>query len=125
MKKVHQKRTSMWHLGLSPLVWSIHFLFAYILAAVWCAKFAGRGGNLQEVRLGILIATIFSLLVVGREIFIGYQKHTFGDEEPPHNEATPEDRERFLGLARLLISSLSFLAITYTAYVAWVFRSCI
>lgn len=115
----------MWHLGLSPLVWSIHFLFAYILAAVWCAKFAGRGGDLQEVRLGILIATIFSLLVVGREIFIGYLKHTFGDEAPPHNEATPGDRERFLGLARLLISSLSFLAITYTAYVAWVFRSCI
>lgn len=125
MKNVLQKRTSLWHLGLSPLVWSIHFLFAYVLAAVWCAKFAGRGGDLQNVRLGVFIATVFSLIIVGREIFIGYQKHTFGEADPPHNEDTPEDRERFLGLARFLISSLSFLAIIYTAYVGWFFRSCI
>lgn len=107
------------------MVWSIHFLFAYVLAAVWCAKFAGREGELQGVRIGVLLATIFSLIIVGREIFIGYKKHSFGDSEPPHNEGTPEDRERFLGLARLLISSLSLLAIIYTAYVAWFFRSCI
>jgi len=120
-----KKKTSLWALGLSPLVWSIHFLFAYVLAAIWCAKFAGRHGDLHEARLGVLLATILFLVIVGREIFIGYKKHSIGDSEPPHNEGTPEDRERFLGLARLLISGLSFLAILYTGYVFWFFRSCI
>lgn len=119
------KKTSLWALGLSPLVWSFHFLISYVLAAVWCAKFAGRHGDLQAARFGVLIGTFLSILIVGREIYVGYKKHSYGDSEPPHNEGTPEDRERFLGLARLLISGLSFLAIVYTGYVFWFFRSCI
>lgn len=120
-----KKKTSLWSLGLSPLVWSIHFLLAYIIAAIWCAKFAGRSGDLHEVRIAVLIATIISLLIVGRDVLAGYQKHSFGDSDPPHNDDTPEDRERFLGLARFLISGLSFIAIFYTAYVFWFFRTCL
>lgn len=119
-----QKKTSLWILGLSPLVWSHHFLFSYVFAAVWCAKASGRSGDIKEVRTAISIVTALSLLVVAREIYKGYQKHKSTEGELPHDDDTPEDREKFLGFARFLISCLSFVAIVFNAYVAFVFRSC-
>lgn len=125
MKNPVWKNSSLWLLGLSPLVWAAHFLFTYILASVWCAKFAGRNGELASVRTGIFAATVIALSIVGVEIFIGWKKNRHGHERSLQDRSTPGDRERFLGKARFLISSLSFIAIVYTAYVAWFFRSCL
>lgn len=125
MKGEITDKTSLWILGLSPLVWSLHFLFSYVFAAIWCAKIAGRGGDLSEARIAIAIATIISFIIIGREVFMGYRKHKISESGTPHQEGTPEDRESFLGLARLLISALSLIAISYTAYVGWFFRRCI
>lgn len=125
MKNPVNKQMSLWLLGLSPLVWAMHFLFSYVLAAIWCAKVVERTGELGSVRTMIFAATAVSLLIVGFEIFIGWKKNRRGQQSPPHDESTPGDRERFLGLARFLISCLSFIAIAYTAYVAWFFRSCL
>ena len=119
------KKTSLWNLGIAPLVWSLHFLFSYIFAAVWCAKFAGEEGNLYGARVAIGIATIVSFIFIGREIIRGYRLHQMPGAGFPHEDETPEDKERFLGISRLLISLLSFVGISYTAYVAWFFRSCV
>ena len=119
------KKMSLWILGISPLVWALHFLFSYVFAAIWCAKFAGQGGNLHIARVAIGVATMISFIIIGREIIRGHQMHRIPGAGNPHDDETPEDKERFLGMARLLISILSFVGISYTAYVAWFFRSCV
>lgn len=118
------KNTTLWALGLSPLVWSVHFLFSYVVGAIDCAKKLGSGSELAFTRSSVLLLTIVSVLILGREILLSFHKHKINNSPPPHDAPTPLDRERFLGLARLLISSLGLIAILYTAYVVWFFRSC-
>ncbi|MFP5384849.1 MAG: hypothetical protein ACLGHN_02135 [Bacteriovoracia bacterium] len=125
MESEMTNKTSLWALGVPPLVWSLHFLFSYVFAAVWCAKFAGRGGDLNEARVAIGVATIISFVLVGREAWKGYDTHSRYGRSKKIEDDTPEDRESFLGFSRLLISVLSFIGISYTAYVAFYFRSCI
>lgn len=115
------KKHSLWLLALSPVVWSLHFTAVYITAAIWCAKFPGT--DLQKVRYLTAIYTLIAMVIVGQGIIVGYRKHT-GSSAHPHHKGTLEGRERFLGLTRFLISSLSFLAIVYNAYAVYVFRSC-
>lgn len=115
------KKHSLWLLALSPVVWSLHFTAVYITAAIWCAKFPGT--DLQKVRHLTAIYTLIAMAIVGLEIISGYRKHRSSTTHAHHKDSL-EGRERFLGLTRLLISSLSFLAIVYNAYAVYVFRSC-
>lgn len=114
-------RHSLWLLALSPVVWSLHFTAVYITAAIWCAKFPGT--DLLKVRHLTAIYTVIALAVVSMQVFYGYRKHRSSDTHAHHKDSL-EGRERFLGLTQLLISGLSFLAITYNAYAVYVFRSC-
>jgi hypothetical protein len=116
-------KNSFWTLVISPVVWALHMLSCYIIAAVWCAK-AGRDASLQDVRIVIFILTLLALIPVLYRMVKSYEKHKMGDSNPPHNAATSEDRERFLGLASLLISGLSALAILFIAFNAVIFRTC-
>lgn len=116
------KKHPLWLLALSPVVWSLHFTASYIIAAIWCAKFPAT--DLKTVKILIGGLTFISLVIVGQGIMSGYKKHRSGFSEPPHDSDTTQDRDRFLGLTRLLISSLSFIAIIYNAYAVFIFGSC-
>jgi len=113
---------SLWRLGLSPAVWGIHFLLCYIAVALWCAKYPWI--DLNNVRMLILVFTLLAGMVVGWGVISGLRRHQDGVGGLPHDDDTLEDRERFLGFTRFLVSALSFVAIIYTAYAIFIFRSC-
>lgn len=113
---------SLWRLGLSPVIWGIHFLSCYIIVALWCAKFPWI--ELKNIRWLIFIFTLLALMVVGWGVVSGLRKHQDGEGGLPHDDDTLEDRERFLGFTRFLVSVLSLVAIIYTAYAIFLFRSC-
>lgn len=117
------KVTPLWKLAISPTVWAVHLLACYITAAVWCAKL-GRDVDLYEVRIAIGVFTVLALVPILWQAVRGYRAHSWGEAELPHDDDTPEDRERFLGFANFLISSLSAIAVIFIAYNAFVFRSC-
>jgi hypothetical protein len=133
-------RRSLWLLTAAPMIWAAHFLLCYITAAVWCAKFAGPGGPLSNVRTAVVVYTVLSLAgitVVGWE---GFRRHSFSLPEQSPGTATPwdvrteatthdldtaEDRHRFLGFATLLLSGLSAVAVLYVALAATFFETCL
>jgi hypothetical protein len=116
-------RHTLWALIASPTVWALHFLFCYVYASILCAK-GGRLEPLDDVRLAIAIATTISLLLVVVCGYFAWRETLIEGDPPPHQESTDEDRLRFLAVATMLLSGLSFVAIAFTALPAFVFGDC-
>ena len=123
-QRLPEHRESLWLLTVGPGLWFVHFLLSYMTAAVWCAKFAGRGAPLDGVRGIILLYTVLALSGIAYAAWHGLRRHRHGDGELPHDDDSPEDRHRFLGFATFLLSTLSFVATVYVALAAAFIRSC-
>jgi hypothetical protein len=119
-----ENRESLWWVVASPLVWSAHFLLCYCTAAIWCARFAGEERSLSGARAAIAVYTLLAVVTVAAVAVKGFKRHRLAGGEVPHDADEPEDRHRFLGLATLLLSLLSLLAIAYSALAAVFIGSC-
>ncbi len=119
-----ERRQSLWLLTVAPVIWAAHFLFAYVTAAIWCARVADTSGGLGPVRLAVAIATLVALTGIGIVGVIAYRRHDYGFARIPHDFDTADDRHRFLGFAMLLLSGLSAVAVSYTAVVVLFFETC-
>jgi hypothetical protein len=125
-----EREESLWRLTFPPAIWGLHFLLSYCTAAVWCAKVAGPGGSLvaggplDGVRVAVGAYTVVAVGAITVLGWIGFQRHAYGAALAPHDDDTPEDRHRFLGLATVLLAGLSAVATLYTALVAVFFESC-
>jgi hypothetical protein len=110
-----RREANLWLLFSAPTVWAVHFLLCYVLAAVHCEKAGADFAGLGSVRLWIGVLTAIALLLVSAIGMQAWRHWGFGANAPPHDADTPEDRQRFLGYATLLISALSFVAVVFTA----------
>jgi hypothetical protein len=119
-----EKALHLWALAASPAIWAAHFLLSYATAAVWCAKVAGAGGPLAGARVAIGAFTAVALGAIAIVGWGGYRRHRHGDSPAPHDDDTPEDRHRFLGLATAMLSGLSAVATVYSALAAVFIGSC-
>jgi hypothetical protein len=127
-------KADLWTLLMPPTVWAVHFLFCYVVAAVHCAKVGGI--NLTEPSAGISFAALGEvrpLVAVGTVVALGLivvsawqaWRHWGPDLEGlPHDDATPEDRQSFLGFATLLLSGLSFVSVIFIALPAFLIQDC-
>ena len=121
---VAERNLELWMLAASPATWAIHFMACYLTAAIWCAK-AGRTASTQPpLATAIAVYTAIALLAIAAIGARGWRRHRLGEEPPPHDDDTPEDRHRFLGWATFLLSALSAIAVCYSALVAVFLRSC-
>ncbi len=104
-------RVTLWTLIVPPTVWAVHFLFAYLWAAVSCEK-AGRFASFPVL---FWAGTALALaLIVASALVAMVQKETPGDP-PPHDAGTDTDRNRFLATATWLLAGLSFAGVVFTA----------
>jgi hypothetical protein len=115
----------VWGLTVSPTIWALHFLACYVSGAVLCAKLGGGDAAIAQLQRGIAVLTLLGLAGIAVVGWRAYHRWGFAEgAQPPHDADTPDDRERFLGLAILLLSGLSFIATLYTALVAVLAASC-
>lgn len=124
MEHLPESKETLWLLITSPTIWAVHFLACYITAAVWCAKLPGGNGALFTVRVlvaGYTVIALAGIVVIG---VLAFRRHRFGRATAPHNFPTDADRHRFLGLAAVLLSGLSAVAVIYVALVAVIVGSC-
>jgi hypothetical protein len=121
---VAERHESLWLLTLSPAMWAAHLLLCYVTAAIWCAKQPSALAPLGGVRTAVVAYTVAALAGIAIVGWIGYRAHRHGDDPPPHDADTPEDRHRFMGFATLLLSGLSAVAVVYAALVALFFETC-
>ena len=119
-----QERDSLWLITFSPVIWAAHFLLSYLMTSVWCARVAGRDGELGDIRLAIGVLTLVALTGIALTGWRGWRKHSFGHATAPHDFDTPGDRHRFLGFSTLLLSGLSFVATIFVALCVVFIRSC-
>jgi hypothetical protein len=115
---------------MGPTIWAAHFFVTYILVSVWCAPTLGNvsptaeGGSLAGAHTIILVLTAAALLGIGLVGLSGYRRQAYGGETAPHDDDSPEDRHRFLGLATMLLAGLSAVATTYVGVSTWFFSTC-
>lgn len=122
--RVAERHESLWMLAISPAVWSLHFMLCYVTAAIWCAKASTPLASLGGIRAAIWVYTALALFGIAATGWIGYRAHRYGAAPQPHDEDTPEDRHRFMGLATLLLSGLSAVAVIYAALVVVFIGTC-
>ena len=115
---------SLWALAIPPAVWAAHFLLSYGTVAVWSAKLAGADRSLATARIAIAAYTAVALVGLVALGVRAHRRHRQGGEPPPHDDDTPEDRDRFLGFATLLLCGLSAIAVVYAGLVVAFIRSC-
>lgn len=114
----------LWGLAAAPTAWALHFLLSYGTAAVWCAKVVDHRGSLAGARLAIAVYTVAALAAIAAIGWSGQRRHRLEGAPSPHDDDTPQDRHRFLGLATALLAGLSAVATVYSALAVAFFRSC-
>jgi len=113
MRIIPRQVETLWTLFTAPVVWAAHFLFCYVLAAVWCAKRGDEGFGV--VQAGVAAATVVAVAMIVLSAWLAWRQWGFGTDDPPHDDATRRDRTLFQGFATLLLSGLSLVAVVYTA----------
>lgn len=78
----------------------------------------------MPVRVAIGCYTIVALIGISIIGYRGYSKYALGETVRSDAADTAEDRHRFLGLATLLLSSLSAVAVLFAGLVTLFFRTC-
>lgn len=106
---------TLWTLFTAPVVWGLHFLACYVLAAIFCAKRLPATVSFDALRIGLVILTVAALLMIVMSAWLAWRQWGFGADDPPHDEPTRSSRTLFQGFATLLLSGLSFVAVIFTA----------
>jgi hypothetical protein len=122
---IQERRQSLWLLTFSPAIWAVHFLLSYSAAALWCGPQQAHGGGTGPLQALVGGTALLALLGIGITARLGWRKHGYGNEAPPHDRDTPEDRHRFLGFATVLLSGLSAIATVYTGLSILLVGSCV
>lgn len=118
-----RNRFGLWVLIAGPLIWSAHFLFSYIAAAIHCAK--EPEVDLGGIRWLILAVTAAALLGIAATGVRGLRRHLRSPDGLPHDDDTAQDRQSFLGFATLLLCGLSAVAVVFVALPIAFFEVCV
>lgn len=105
---------TLWTLVAAPAVWAVHFLLSYGLAAYVCAPNDDVFRTIGGVRLFIAILTVIALVLITLAFLRAWHDWRW-EGEVGHEEATPEDRERFLEFSTMLLAALSFVGVVLDA----------
>ncbi len=124
MNPLPPHRANLATLTIAPTIWALHFLLTYVTAAVWCAKYTDEGGSLGPVRTVIVLYTMVALIGIIITGWWGFKRHNTGSADLPHDDDTPQDRQRFMGFATSLLASLSAVATLFVALAAFFFETC-
>lgn len=116
---------SLWTLFTAPVVWALHFLFCYVVAAIFCEKPGFLGLDFTNLRIAIATLTVFALVTIVISALLAWRQWGFGTGDPPHDDPTRRDRMLFQGYATLLLSGLSFVAVIFTALPALFITECL
>ncbi|MGH8194688.1 MAG: hypothetical protein ACREQ8_09845 [Woeseiaceae bacterium] len=115
-------------LGLlaSPLaIWSLHFLLAYVSAAVYCARSGDHEAAMSPVRSIVLALTIAALAAVALALRRGYRRFARNASLHRHPAAGVQtDPARFFRIMLLWFSVLSAVAIVCVGSVTLFFGNC-
>lgn len=121
---VPEARESLWRLIFGPLVWAAHFLLSYVTGAIGCAKLADTQDEIGLLRLLVALYTAMAMALIAGAADHQWRRQRHASAQPAQDAGGREHRQRFLGLAGLLLCGLSAVAVIYTAAVVVAIRGC-
>lgn len=122
--EVHEDRQSLWILVIPPAIWALHFIGSYAGAAVWCGAI-GRDRPLGILGVIFAVATVLAVAGIGAAGWAGWKRYKHPSSGDTHHQDTAEDRHRFLGLATVLLATLSAIATLYAAIAVALIGGCL
>lgn len=114
---------TLWTLVAAPAVWAIHFVAIYVAAAYACAPNDDVFRSIGGVRLFIAALTVVSLVLIAFTFLRAWHDWRWDRDIEPE-EATREDRERFLEFSTMLLAALSFVGVLLDAAPALFIADC-
>jgi hypothetical protein len=109
------RMTVLWLLLLPFAIWGAHFLAAYVVTAIQCAKSSDPAAAILTVRWIVTAITLAALAALVGTLWYG---RNYCRRE------SSADQARFVSAMLLLMSALSALAILYAAAVVFFFGDC-
>lgn len=126
MKRAAEEGTTAAVLIALPLaIWGVHFLFSYIVAAVYCARSNGIATAIPSIRWLVLAITIAAIAAIGLTLRQGhhrYRRNASG--HPVSNSPAQRNQARFFWTVLLSMSALGTFAILCVAGAALFFGDC-
>ena len=106
--------TDLWRVIAAPVVWALHFLICYVLAAIYCEK-AVDGASLVPLHTAIIVVTLVALAAIGLTAsgLWRVRARSLTDEDFDFEHDSPEERHRFLSHVALMLCVLSAVAVIY------------
>jgi hypothetical protein len=138
----------LWLLFLPLTVWGLHFLTAYVAAAVYCAKSSNMDAAIVAIRWIVVVATLLALGAIGASLWYGRRRiaretgsystavesrpvgaRPTGDarpasDRPSANESGAPGQARFGWTVLCAMCALGALAVIYVGGAAFFFGDC-
>lgn len=112
----------LWVPVISPIIWSTHFTVSYIWAAMACGRFSHAGDSLLT---GFIVMTALALVAIGGFFLRAFRQLGYRLPDQPHDDATAEDRTRFMAYTTLLLSGMSWIATLFVGVSAFAVGGCL
>ena len=116
-----EHRERLWVPVVAPIVWSTHFTICYVLAALWCGRFAASAGSAAPMIGGITVISVAAMLVCFGH---GWKQHGRRLPNEPNDDDSPGDRHRFVAFTTMLLAALSVLGTLFVGGAAMLVGEC-
>ncbi len=121
-------RDSLFSIIAGPMVWAVHFLVLYVMAAVACAKgfYDAEILGIGVVRLIGAAVTLGAVVLILHGTRMSWRRWRTGPSSPPppHDASDPDSRSRFIAYSGLLLCGLALIATVWQALPLLFFDAC-
>ena len=113
----------IWVPVVAPVIWAMHFLGCYAWLVLACGRF--RDPIVQQPTAAAITGVTAIALIAITVLFVhGWRRHGYDLPDQPNDDASPQDRTKFMAFTTMLLAGLSWIATLYVGLAAWSIGGC-
>lgn len=120
---------SLWGLAVPAVVWSLHFLWCYVVNAVLCARLVGSEEwlGLALIQWNIVVATVVMGAILIWSVLTSLKRlreRENPDRNPDTSAPTENEQRLFLARSTFAIGVVSLVSMVWVAMPVFFFAEC-
>ena len=113
----------IWLPVIAPVIWTAHFLGCYAWMVLGCGRL--RDPIIAPPTSAAITGVTAVALIAITTLFVhGWRRHGYDLRDQPNDDASPQDRTRFMAFTTMLLAGLSWIATLYVGVAAWWIGGC-